>query len=117
MQSTVYGIPNCDQIRKTLAWFATKRIPVAFHVYKKAGISAELLRAWFARADWPVFVNRSGTTWRKLAEAERITITTADAAIALLVKQPAIIKRPVVARGDRLHVGFDPDALERLVAN
>lgn len=115
MNPTVYGIPNCEQMKKTLAWFAAKRIPVTFHDYKKAGATPELLRAWLARTDWSVLVNRAGLTWKKLTDAERAKITTPEAAIAALVKQPSMIKRPVVSVGRKLQVGYDPAAFEKLV--
>lgn len=111
---TVYGIPNCDQIRKTLAWFAAAGKPIVFHDYRKHGLDATTLQDWFARADWQGFVNRSGTTWRKLPDTVKVSMTTAAAAVPVLLAQPSIIRRPVVVTENRIHVGFDPQAFESI---
>jgi arsenate reductase (glutaredoxin) len=114
MAITVYGIANCDQIKKTLAWFAREGVPVEFHDYKKAGVDARLLAEWFARADWSSFVNRAGTTWRRLPDAIKANVTSAAAAIPVLVANPSAIKRPVVVAGKRLTVGYDPATFAQL---
>jgi arsenate reductase (glutaredoxin) len=116
---TVYGIPNCDQIKKTLGWFRAAGVAIEFHDYKKHGINAETLRDWFAITDWQVFVNRAGTTWRKLPDSTKAAVISAESAIAVLVEFPSIIKRPVVTigtSGQSLIVGFNPDRFDALLA-
>lgn len=107
---TVHGIPNCDQIRKTLAWFKAEGVEVAFHDYKKAGIDAATLGTWAQAVGWEKLVNRAGTTWRKLDDATKAGVTSEAKAIPLLVAQPSLIKRPVVTSGRKIVVGYDPDA-------
>lgn len=114
---TIYGIPNCEQIKKTLAWCAEHRLAVDFHDYKKHGVTRDLLTTWARKVDWSVLVNRKGTTWRKLTPAAQARITDADAAIRAMLEQPSLIKRPVVVVGARVHVGYDPAALEQLFAS
>ncbi len=110
---TIFGIRNCDTIRKTLRWFDEQGIDYTFHDYKKAGIDEETLRRWIGRVGWEVLVNRRGTTWRKLPADVRETIDEASA-IALMMENPSLIKRPVVERGETVVVGFDPEALAAL---
>ncbi len=110
---TIFGIRNCDTIKKTLRWFDEQGIDYTFHDYKKAGIDEETLRRWIGRVGWEVLVNRRGTTWRKLPADVRETIDEASA-IALMMENPSLIKRPVVERGETVVVGFDPEALAAL---
>jgi arsenate reductase len=105
---TLYGISNCDTVKKARAWLAEHGIDYEFHDYKKLGIDAARLDAWFKKKDWQQLLNRSGTTWRKLDEARKASITSAAAASGLMREQPSIIKRPVVELGATLLVGFDP---------
>jgi arsenate reductase len=109
MPLTLYGIPNCDTIKKARAWLDGQGVAYAFHDYKKAGIDAATLRRWAGEVGWEVLLNRAGTTFRKLPEAEREGID-ADRAIALMVAQPSMIKRPVLEGAGPLLVGFKPDA-------
>ena len=104
----LYGIPNCDTVKKARAWLAAQGIDYEFHDYKKLGIDAAPLVAWFKKAHWQQLLNRSGTTWRKLDEARKASITSSTTANALMREQPSIIKRPVVEVGATLLVGFDP---------
>lgn len=108
MKPVVYGIPNCDQVRRALAWFASHGIPVEFHDYRRSGAPQTLLREWIARCEWETLVNRRGTTWRKLPDASKAQIVDAPSAIRLMVDQPSVIRRPVVDYNGRLLVGFDP---------
>lgn len=102
---TLYGIPNCDQVRAARRWLEEAGLPYRFHDFKRDGLSAELVEAWLARHPWDTVVNRRGTTWRTLPEAQR-PHDSVSAARAVL-EQPNLVKRPVVnARGDTL-VGFD----------
>ena len=108
MTVTLYGIPNCDTVKKARAWLDAKGVAYAFHDYKKAGIDAETLDRWAHAVGWELLLNRAGTTFRKLSESERADIDRAKA-IALMLAQPSLIKRPVVAGAGPLLVGFRPD--------
>ena len=105
---TIYGIKNCDTMKKARTWLDNRGIAYAFHDYKKAGIDRATLQAWVATHGWETVLNRAGTTFRALPEADR-TDLTADRAIALMLAQPSMIKRPVLDLGDRTLVGFKPE--------
>lgn len=107
--ATLHGISNCDTMKKARAWLDAHAIPYAFHDYKKQGIAEPTLRAWAAELGWQKLLNTAGTTFRKLPEADRADLTE-DRAIALMLAQPSMIKRPVLDLGDRRLVGFSPDA-------
>ena len=106
--TTMYGIKNCDTIKKARTWLEDRKIPYDFHDYKAAGIDEAHLRRWCGELGWEVLLNRAGTTFRKLPDADRADIDT-DKAIALMQAQPSMIKRPVVEAEGRLIVGFKPD--------
>jgi arsenate reductase (glutaredoxin) len=106
MTVTVYGIPNCDTIRKARRWLDEHDVAYAFHDYKKAGIARAKLEAWADKAGWELLLNRAGTTFRQLSETDKTGIDRRKA-IRLMLAQPSMIKRPVVERGGRLMVGFD----------
>ncbi len=107
----VYGIANCDQVRRARAWFTAQGIAIRFHDYKKAGVPVERLAAWLADLGWERLLNRSGTTWRKLPDDRRAAVADAEAAAALMREQPSVIRRPVVEWPDgAISVGFDADA-------
>jgi len=106
MTVTVYGIPNCDTIRKARQWLDAHGIAYVFHDYKKAGIERAKLDAWADKAGWEMLLNRAGTTFRQLSETEKSDIDRRKA-IRLMLAQPSMIKRPVVERGNALMVGFD----------
>ncbi len=106
MAAILYGIPNCDTVKKARAWLDQNGIAYAFHDFKKAGISRELIEGWLAHVDWELLVNRKGTTWRALADERRAAIADAGSAIALMLESPSVIKRPVLAHGSSAHVGF-----------
>src|SRR4051794_37343994 len=108
MTAILYGIRNCDTMKKAWTWLDQAGIPYAFHDYKKEGVSREKLEAWTRQVGWEVLLNRSGTTFRKLPEADRTELTEAKA-IALMLAQPSMIKRPVLEADGRLLVGFKPD--------
>jgi len=111
MTPTLYGIPNCDTVKKARVWLDQHCVAFAFHDYKKAGIDRASLQRWVDEHGWEVVLNRAGTTFRKLPEADRANLD-ADKAIALMLAQPSMIKRPVVDLGDRRLVGFRPEAYE-----
>ncbi|MBK1616307.1 ArsC family reductase [Rubrivivax gelatinosus] len=104
----VYGIPNCDTVKRARAWLAEHGRDYSFHDFKKAGVPEARLDAWVAALGWEPLVNRQGTTWRKLDEALRNSVTDAASARALMLAQASVIKRPVVEWDDgRISVGFD----------
>jgi len=108
MTTTMYGIPNCDTIKKARTWLGAEGVAFDFHDYKKAGIDPAKLRDWVDRLGWEVLLNRAGTTYRALSDEQKQGLD-ADKAVALMVAQPSMIKRPVVETGDgRLLVGFKP---------
>ena len=109
---TVYGIRNCDTVKKARAWLDARGIAYDFHDYKIAGIDEARLRAWAAELGWERLLNRAGTTFRKLPESQKAGLDE-DKAIGLMLAQPSMIKRPVLDLGDRRLLGFDPAACER----
>lgn len=107
---TVFGIPNCDTVKKARTWLAEQALEVTFHDFKKQGVPAELLPGWLDAMGWQTLVNRKGTTWRKLDEATRLAVVDDASATALMLAQPSVIKRPVVVWGDgAVTVGFDAE--------
>lgn len=105
---TLYGIANCDTMKKARVWLDWRGIEYAFHDYKKAGIDESLARAWVAELGWEALLNRRGTTWRRLPESEREGID-AGSAVRLMVENPSLIRRPVLDTGEARHVGFTED--------
>ena len=105
--TTIYGIANCDTVKKVRAWLAEAGVAAEFHDYKKLGVPAALLNEWVDRVGWERLLNRSGTTFRKLPEEAKVGLDR-DKAVALMLAHPSAIKRPVVVDGERLEVGFDP---------
>jgi arsenate reductase (glutaredoxin) len=115
MEITLYGIPNCDTVKKARAWLDARGIAYRFHDYKKAGVDAARLGLWVEVVGWQPLLNRSGTTFRKLPDAER-AVDDADGAIAVMVAHPSCIKRPVVEHPGGLLVGFAADKWEATLA-
>ena len=112
---TIYGIKNCDTMKKGRAWLTDHAIAHEFHDYKTAGIDRELLQKWSAGVGWEALLNRAGKTFRSLPEAGKADLTEAKA-IALMLAQPSIIKRPVLdLGGGKLVVGFKPEAYAETV--
>jgi Spx/MgsR family transcriptional regulator len=107
----LYGIPNCDTVKKARTWLEGQGIAYAFHDYKKAGIDADMLAAWCDAKGWEIILNRAGTTFKKLPDADKIDLTQ-DKAIALMRAQPSMIKRPVLEHPGGLLVGFKPPEWE-----
>ena len=106
--TTLYGIPNCDTVKRARDWLATHGVAHEFHDFKKAGVPADRLAAWVDAAGWERVLNRKGTTWRKLAEAQQASVVDAASAQALMREQASVIKRPVVEWDDGcITVGFD----------
>ncbi|WP_243655542.1 ArsC family reductase [Roseateles saccharophilus] len=111
---TVYGIPNCDTVKRARAWLAGQGLDAAFHDFKKQGVPAELLPAWLKAFGRDRLVNRAGTTWRKLDEATKAAVVDDASATALMLAEPSVIKRPVVYWPDgRWTLGFSADEFEK----
>lgn len=110
---TMYGIPNCDAIKKARTWLEAHKIEYAFHDYKKAGIDKARLEGWVKQAGWEILLNRAGTTFKKLPEADKTGLTEKKA-ITLMLAQPSMIKRPVLERQGKITVGFKPDEYAKL---
>lgn len=109
MTVTLFGIKNCDTMKKAWTWLDDHGVAYELHDYKKAGIDRPTLAGWVAEHGWETILNRAGTTFRKLPEADRAGLD-ADKAITLMLAQPSMIKRPVLDHGGRTLVGFKPDA-------
>src|SRR3546814_13667007 len=105
MTVTIYGIRNCDTMKKARAWLDGRGVSYAFHDYKTAGIDRARLEGWAKAVGWQTLLNRAGTTFRKLPEADRADLTE-DKDVALMAAQPSMIKRPVLDLERRLIVGF-----------
>jgi len=112
MAATLHGIKNCDTMKKARAWLDAQGIAYAFHDYKTEGISRDVLEGWAKQVGWEVLLNRAGATFRALPEKDKAGLTEKKA-IALMLAQPSMIKRPVLARGGRLLVGFKPEIYEK----
>jgi arsenate reductase (glutaredoxin) len=105
---TLHGIKTCDTMKKARAWLDSHGVTYTFHDYKAAGIERAVLESWVERVGWEVLLNRVGTTFRKLPEDQKQGLTKAKA-IALMLAQPSMIKRPVLVRGGEVVVGFKPE--------
>jgi arsenate reductase len=113
---TIYGIKNCDTMKKARAWLDARGVAYAFHDYKTAGLERERLERWCRQVGWEDLLNRAGTTFRKLPEKDK-QVNDAKQAMALMLAQPSIIKRPVLdLGGGKLLVGFKPEQYEAMVA-
>ena len=109
MPVTIYGIKNCDTMKKARAWLDKHGVEYVFHDYKTAGIEREKLERWSKKVGWETLINRSGTTFRKLSDKDKISLDSRRAT-SLMLEQPSIIKRPVLELGGgKLLVGFKPD--------
>jgi arsenate reductase len=115
MGMTLYGITNCDTVKKARAWLEANGVAYAFHDYKKAGIDRALLEQWSREVGWEALVNRSGMTFRKLGPGLTSNLDESKA-LALLEANPSAIKRPVLSGSARLIVGFKPETYEAALA-
>lgn len=106
---TLYGIPNCDTVKKARVWLADQQHDFTFHDFKKQGLAADTVAHWLRHLDWEVLVNKKGTTWRGLPEERKAAVLDAASATALMLEFPSVIKRPVLQMPDTCHVGFKPD--------
>ena len=113
MTVAIYGIKNCDTMKKAFVWLGEQGVDYVFHDYKKEGVGAGALRRWCAAAGWERILNRAGTTFRKLPDEAKADLDE-EKAIALMVAQPSMIKRPVLELGETIEVGFKPDRYAEL---
>ena len=109
----IYGIKNCDTMKKAFAFLDAKKIAYEFHDYKKDGVPPGKLREWAKRVGWEKLANTRGPTWRKIPDSQKAGLNEARA-LALLERYPSAIRRPVLETGSRLVVGFDPGEYSRL---
>ena len=114
MTVTLYGIPNCDTVKKARTWLESKGIAYAFHDFKKAGLTPSLVDGWLKQVDWEVLVNRKGTTWRGLPDERKAAVADASSAAALMFESPSVIKRPVLVCNDTTHVGFSDAGYQQI---
>ena len=117
MQITLYGIPNCDTVKKARAWLNDQGVDYLFHDFKKAGVSRAMLETWTSEVSWDALVNRRGTTWRGLPEARRDAAVDADSAMVLMMESPSVIRRPVLVASGKVHVGFSTAEYAQLFSN
>ena len=115
MTLTLYGIPNCDTVRKARKWLEAEAIKHQFHDFKKQGLTAQTVQGWLAQQPLDILLNRRGTSWRKLSDAEK-AITDEAQLVALMVANPSLVKRPVCVAGKTITVGFSEDVQARLKA-
>src|ERR1700742_1915 len=115
MSVTIYGIKNCDTMKKARAWLDSHRVAYDFHDYKTAGIANDKLQRWSDEVGWETLLNRAGTTFKKLPDADREGLNERKA-LALMEAQPSMIKRPVLEVSGKLVVGFKPDVYVKEVA-
>ena len=115
MSLVIYGIKNCDTMKKARAWLDKKGAAYEFHDYKTAGIERARLEGWAGKVGWETLLNRAGTTFRKLPDKDKEGLTETKA-MALMLASPSMIKRPVLETGGKLLVGFKPEAYEAALA-
>jgi Spx/MgsR family transcriptional regulator len=108
MTVTIYGIKNCDTMKKAFTWLGAHDVAYDFHDYKQAGVTTAQLARWCDAAGWQTVLNRAGTTFRKLDDADKQGLTQ-DKAIGLMAAQPSMIKRPILETGGKIEIGFKPE--------
>ena len=112
----LYGIPNCDTVKKARAWLAAHDVAHGFHDFKKQGVPLPEIDRWIAAAGWDKLINRRGPTWRKLDEAMQASVVDAASAVKVMTASSSVVKRPVVQwPGGQITVGFDAEAWQRLI--
>lgn len=114
MTAILYGIPNCDTVKKARSWLEQHGVAYTFHDFKKAGIDRDMVSAWLAHVAWDALVNRKGTTWRALSDERKAAIADANSATELMLESPSVIKRPVLAYNNSTHVGFSDETYQRI---
>jgi Spx/MgsR family transcriptional regulator len=111
----LYGIPNCNMVKKARGWLDANGTPYTFHDFRKDGVDASLLHDWLKQVDWEELVNRAGMTWRTLPDPAKAAVHDDASAIALMLEKPSVIKRPVMAKDGRIvQLGFSESAYQKL---
>ena len=112
----LYGIKNCNTVKKARDWLAQHDIAVEFHDFKKHGLDTVIAQSWLQQADWTRLINRSGLTWRGLPEQRKKLLQDAASALALMIEKTSVVKRPVLEKnGKLLHIGFDEAAYSKIL--
>lgn len=111
--TTIYGIKNCDTMKKAFRWLDEHNVEYRFHDYRKDGLERELLSQWIEQLGWEAIVNKRGTTWRKLDPDTQNTMSN-ETAVEVLLEQPAMIKRPLLDHAQSLTLGFKPDQYQAI---
>jgi arsenate reductase len=114
MSITLYGIPNCDTVKKARTWLDANNTAYTFHDFKKNGITQELIAGWLKDVPWDVLVNRKGTTWRQLTDEQKAAVIDDASATELMLASPSVIKRPVLAGKGKTSVGFSDDLYQQI---
>jgi len=115
MPVTLFGISNCDTVKKARRWLDQRQIAYTFHDFRKDGLNPTQVKAWLTRVDWETVLNKRGRTWRELSAVEQQVNSTAQA-VSLCCKYPTLIKRPVLVSDKHTVIGFDPDNYTKLFA-
>lgn len=111
----LYGIPNCNTVKKARTWLEANGTPYVFHDFRKDGVDAALLQGWLKQVSWDKLVNRAGMTWRGLPDSAKAAVADNASAIALMLDKPSVIKRPVLVKDDRiLQLGFSEAAYQSI---
>ena len=110
---TLYGIPNCDTVKKARTWLEQAGLSYQFHDFKKAGLDKTTVSAWLKEVPWEILVNKKGTTWRGLPDATKALVIDATSATALMLENTSVIKRPVLCTNNQVLVGFDADLYKK----
>lgn len=112
----LFGIPNCNTVKKARDWLTSHGVTYEFHDFKKNGVNRDLLENWLSQTPWEKLVNRAGMTWRHLSETEKAAVVDATSAIPLMLEKPSVIKRPVLVKnGKIISLGFTESAYEELL--
>lgn len=112
---TLYGIPNCNSVKKAIDWLEAHKIKYTFHNYKKEGVTIEKLQEWCKKADWELIFNTKGTTWKKIAHQFSDKKITEKSAINIMFDNTSIIKRPIIEWKEKIIIGFDEEAYSSLI--
>ena len=113
----LYGIPNCNSVKKARSWLSGRNLAYDFHDFKKSDVSESMLRNWCKQVGWETLVNRKGTTWRQLPDEMKNRVYDEDAAIELMLEKSSVIKRPVLEKAGEIQVGFSEASYETLFPN
>lgn len=105
----IYGIPNCDTVKKARSWLEENEVHYQFHDFKKNGITKEKLEEWIQNSGWQNLLNKRGTTWKTLSANDQVMVNNEKSAIAVMIQKPSVIKRPVIETQGRLLIGFDAE--------